>query len=287
MHTCTLTQTTSDYTIVLANGSIERVANDNTSTVHNDNAPFDKRLMDTYWPLAIEFLFPPVSVNITPARDFSRLEYSKCNKPSDASLGCSNDTFVINDASVSYATASQAPADQDALCGLTWRDPMQDIIDKLQSLAFRITVDMANSDGAVFAPKYTGTALSDLRKDWKQTVSVASQKSRTVYKTNKTLVALGVVLSAAGVIAILPLYMGFWELGRNVSLNPLEIARAFGAPLMEGMDGNATPDMIMVERGGMSVRYGALERFGDEKKLRIEESARATVRVPWQGEIFG
>ena len=81
--------------------------------------------------------------------------------------------------------------------------------------------------------------------------------------------------------------MGFWELGRPVSLNPLEIARAFGAPLMEGMDGNATPDMVTIERGGMSVRYGALERFGMEKTLRVEETARATVRAPWQGEILG
>ncbi|KAF2659830.1 hypothetical protein K491DRAFT_136858 [Lophiostoma macrostomum CBS 122681] len=109
----------------------------------------------------------------------------------------------------------------------------------------------------------------------------------TVYRCNPTLIVIGILLSVAGVAGIVPLYAGFWELGRNVSLNPLEIARAFGAPLMEGMDGNATSDMITIERGGMSVRYGVLERFGMEKKLRVEETARATVRAPWQGEIFG
>jgi hypothetical protein len=45
--------------------------------------------------------------------------------------------------------------------------------------------------------------------------------------------------------------------------------------------------MICVERGGMGVKYGALDRYGEQKKLRVEESGKATVRMPWQGEIFG
>ena len=70
-------------------------------------------------------------------------------------------------------------------------------------------------------------------------------------------------------------------------MNPLEIARAFGAPLLDGMDGNVSAEMVTVERGGMAVRYGVVERYGDEKKLRVEEKARATVRMPWQGELLG
>jgi hypothetical protein len=108
-----------------------------------------------------------------------------------------------------------------------------------------------------------------------------------VYHTSPLLVTLGIVLSVVGVAAIVPLYTGFWELGRGVTLNPLEIARAFGAPMLEGLDGNATPEMVTFERGGMSVRYGALERFGDGKILRIEEMTRATIRPPWRGEVFG
>ncbi|KAF2686755.1 hypothetical protein K458DRAFT_363048 [Lentithecium fluviatile CBS 122367] len=118
-------------------------------------------------------------------------------------------------------------------------------------------------------------------------VPVSGHHKQATYCTSPTLVALGVLLSVLGIGGIIPLYNGFWELGRKVSLNPLEVARAFGAPMLEGLDGNATPEMITLERGGMGVRYGALERFGDEKRLRVEETSRATVRVPWRGEIFG
>lgn len=282
VQTCSLKQVAADYMIEIANGTIDRLSNDSSMTLHDDTMPLDKRLMEKYWPLAMEFMFPSVAVNVTPTEDFSTLQYLKYDK-----TGNNSDSLLVHDVSILYATPNQAPAGQDALCGLTWKDPMQDMINKLQSLAFRITVDMANSDGSVFAPSFTDNALSDLRKPWSQTINVTGTTSRTVYQTSRVLVAIGIILSLVGVIAMLPLYMGFWELGRKFSLNPLEIARAFGAPLMQGMDGNATPEMILVERGGMAVRYGALERFGDEKKLRIDEMARATVRMPWQGEIFG
>ncbi|KAF2865479.1 hypothetical protein BDV95DRAFT_586487 [Massariosphaeria phaeospora] len=110
---------------------------------------------------------------------------------------------------------------------------------------------------------------------------------QAVYRTDKALVISGIFLSIASVAAIIPLYAGFWDLGRKVSLNPLEIARAFGAPLMETLDGNATADMVTIERGDLAVRYGAVERHNSEKKLRVEMTRTATVRSPWQGEIFG
>ncbi|KAJ4376198.1 hypothetical protein N0V83_001479 [Neocucurbitaria cava] len=80
------------------------------------------------------------------------------------------------------------------------------------------------------------------------------------YQANPTFVVLGIIASLTSVIAILPLYYGYWELGRKVSLNPLEIARAFGAPLFNGLDGNVTSTDIEMERGGVVVKYGACER---------------------------
>lgn len=294
--TCSLVQVATDYTVVITNGTIDRLFDDVYPAIYNDAMPLNKLLMEKYWPLAVAALFPPVSISVNPTNDFSRLKYTKCVNQTGQNGAidsiCSNGTtlspsLLTNDPSVLYATASEASLNEDPLCSLTWSDPMQDVIEKMQSLAFRITIDMASSDGSVFAPSYTGAALENLRKSWSQPVSISSSREQTIYRTNRIFVLLGVLVSLAGVAAIFPLYTGFWELGRKVSLNPLEIARAFGAPLLEGMDGNATPEVITVERGGMAVRYGALERFRDEKKLRVEETSRATVRMPWEGEIFG
>jgi hypothetical protein len=130
------------------------------------------------------------------------------------------------------------------------------------------------------------TALSFIRGPLFQR-ALTLDEAKGTYHTSPLLVTIGIVLSLVGIAAILPLYAGFWELGRKVTLNPLEIARAFGAPALDGLDGNATPDMIDMERGGMGVRYGVLERFGEGKQLRVEDTTGSTVRTPWRGEIFG
>ncbi|KAF2710105.1 hypothetical protein K504DRAFT_404968 [Pleomassaria siparia CBS 279.74] len=295
--TCILKQVATDYNVVITNGTIDRVASKESATIYGDAMPLNKLLMEKYWPLAFATLFPPVTVNVKPVTDFSGLQYTKCVdetvQSGDTGQSCSNGTILsanvlANDPSVLYATPSNVlSTTDDSLCSLTWRDPMPDILTKMQSLLFRITVDMAASDGSVFTPTYTDASLASLRKAWNQTIPITSTRTANVYRTNKIFVILGILFSMAGVAAILPLYTGFWELGRKVSLNPLEIARAFGAPLVEGLDGNITAEVVCIERGGMAVRYGALERHGEEKKLRVEETSRATVRCPWEGEIFG
>jgi hypothetical protein len=108
-----------------------------------------------------------------------------------------------------------------------------------------------------------------------------------VYEVDVVFMVIGIILSMVGVISIMPLYYGYWELGRHVDLNPLEIARAFGALLFDGVDGNVTAQDIELERGHLSVRYGAVERNGEEKMLRIQDTSRANVRMPREREIFG
>jgi hypothetical protein len=97
----------------------------------------------------------------------------------------------------------------------------------------------------------------------------------------------GAVLSLVATLAILPLYQGYQRLGRGVSLHPLEIARAFGAPLFDGVEGNAGARDVEWEKGAVRVRYGAVERNEEEKVLRVEEVSRVNVRMPREGEIFG
>jgi hypothetical protein len=117
--------------------------------------------------------------------------------------------------------------------------------------------------------------------------STSDTAEQIKYRVNPAYIAAGVASSLAGAVAILPLYYGYWELGRTFSLHPLEVARAFGAPLFDGLDGNVTPQDIDFERGDVAVRYGALERNGWEKVLRVEETKTQAIRPPWRGEIFG
>lgn len=71
-----------------------------------------------------------------------------------------------------------------------------------------------------------------------------------------------------------------------MSLSPLEIARAFGAPVFEGLDGNASAGDVDMERGGVVLRYGAVEGRGGGRELRVGEE-RMGVRGVREGEVFG
>jgi hypothetical protein len=53
-----------------------------------------------------------------------------------------------------------------------------------------------------------------------------------VHRTNWAVAAAAAAVGVAGVLAELPPYFGWWELGRAPSLNPLETGVAMGAPLL-------------------------------------------------------
>jgi hypothetical protein len=48
----------------------------------------------------------------------------------------------------------------------------------------------------------------------------------TIYSTNHLILGLGIGLMLLAILAIMPLYWGFWDLGRKVTMSPLEVAKA-------------------------------------------------------------
>lgn len=81
------------------------------------------------------------------------------------------------------------------------------------------------------------------------------------YTTNFSYIAGALVATLITVLLVLPVYWGFWQLGRKVTLGPLEITEAFGAPIV-------TPERyknthgdfaeILRDVGKRRVRYGQL-----------------------------
>jgi hypothetical protein len=61
------------------------------------------------------------------------------------------------------------------------------------------------------------------------------------------------------IFCVMPLFWGFWQLGRKVSLEPLEIARALRAPILANVKNRDAPiDDVMEEVGDRRVQYGRL-----------------------------
>lgn len=135
-------------------------------------------------------------------------------------------------------------------------DPTDYMINEIRKIAFRASVQAAKDDAiasnATQTVKYTGT------------------KFETIYKTNFWLIATAVLLNLLAVSAILPTYRGFWKLGRSVSLSPLEIARAFNAPLLRESASNTTWEQISDRLGTRQIKYGYVDQEsgkngGDER----------------------
>lgn len=114
-----------------------------------------------------------------------------------------------------------------------------------------------------------------------------------IYTSSYLFLALAVLFSLLGWIATLPVFLGWWHLGRAVSLSPIETAKAFGAPGLNTKDSNADAKGILKDVGRREVRYGAMripisEELGDEAKerMRLVMGEPELVRSPNAEERF-
>jgi hypothetical protein len=137
----------------------------------------------------------------------------------------------------------------------TFEDPMDDMLDKCREIAFRTAIR-------------AGKDLPDNVTSAEQDIAYQGSASRSIYITDFRYMLAAAILSVASVLAIsLPFY-GWWQLGRTVSLSPLEIAKAFDAPIMAQVGSNV--DLSDTSRlgvvAGMNVQYG----------VRVDEQAYST-----------
>lgn len=99
-------------------------------------------------------------------------------------------------------------------------------------------------------------------------------KLQTVYKAKWSFVAAAVILSLAGVLSVASLFWGWWELGRPVSLNPLEVGMAFDSPIFSAVNSNSCRSQIVRTIGTREVKYGGRIREKFER-APVNESVMA------------
>lgn len=102
----------------------------------------------------------------------------------------------------------------DECTDVAFGDPMDDIINAYRELALRMAIRFAADNGT---------------DAFTQTVPYVSQSVQVQYAISRMNLIVAVMVSLAGPLAILPLFWGWWILGRKVSMSPLEIANAFYA----------------------------------------------------------
>lgn len=134
-------------------------------------------------------------------------------------------------------------------------DPAIVLLRKLNTLSFVAGLYLNNAPKTAVEKRKSANMPS-------QTVLTSVTGIVEVYTTNFSYVAGALVATLVTVLLVLPVYWGFWQLGRKVTLGPLEITEAFGAPIV-------TPERyknthgdfshILKEVGDRRVQYGQLK----------------------------
>jgi hypothetical protein len=98
--------------------------------------------------------------------------------------------------------------------------------------------------------------LALVNRTTSQDAEVNMTFDETVYEIQPQWLAWAFALIGLATLAILSTYWGWWHLGRPVSMSPLEIAKAFDAPLMHRTDPNGSFEDHLKVVGDTLVRYG-------------------------------
>lgn len=143
-----------------------------------------------------------------------------------------------------YAVTNVATGDSldiGSSCALTFTDPTMDLIASARELMFRTALGIATGNSSLT-----------------QTVSGSQFTTPAVYESQYLYLGIAVILTSIAVFFVTLTFAGYSTLGRSVSMSPLEIAKAFNAPLLEGVDSNADVKSLMRVVGERSVKYGAV-----------------------------
>ncbi|KAF2130903.1 hypothetical protein P153DRAFT_287946 [Dothidotthia symphoricarpi CBS 119687] len=164
------------------------------------------------------------------------------------------------------------------LSNITFGDPMDYMLDTMREIAFRTSVragkdqDSYNVTNAEQKVAYTGTA------------------TRSVYVTDFGYMAGAAAVSILSVLAVGLTFYGWWELGNNVSLSPLDIARAFDAPLLKlespglvGMQRVQYGKEISGEEDAQAKEIGG--QYSETGRRRLVMGLTGTVKRPSAGEV--
>jgi hypothetical protein len=280
--TCTIRPAVINYPIVLLNTSATFSVSSGTDGIFIDQPV----VMDT----STFFMMPPALESIQPLTTNSTLSLSGDSPLFPAlqniltSLFATHITQSYNSASGfsiipstglegSWWALLQSIAYFPGGCSISVVDPSQYVITEINNILFRMAV-MAATDRNGSSDAY----MTPFPEDVLENLVGNQTRDTIVYTSDYRWMAGAITIMALCVLCVLPVYYGFWELGRKVTLGPMEIASAFQAPVLTSEKASKAGGEVAVllkEVGQRQVRYGevggqlAVAEAGATRKLPV------------------
>ena len=252
--TCTLVPAIMEYDITISGGNI--VAQ---STLEHSRiiAPANNSFVNSS-DSVVPLTFTAIGAFLDP-QVFANASLGPSNKNGDRA---GNISVPMQD---SFNVFAEDHAMHSQVCESQFSDPTADILARFNNIMFRGGL-MAASSGADNLTKLIDPGLSV-----NQTVAANQTLTSNVFHSDLSWFAGAAVIELLAIIAVIPIFYGYWRLGIKVTLSPLEIAKAFGAPLLNPVNSATGSHGIVTRMGSTKVRYGAVA----DRNLELAEMDRS------------
>lgn len=225
---CTLSPATVQYNAII-DGSQNTISLPTNSTIYDDAILSHYNITEEYEsgdPTTIGGLYLALANRFN---SWANFRFTGAIGYTISTSGVTANQFVIPNSTVDLGYS----------CNLTFSDPTDNLVANARELMFRTAVAAANSSNLQSVPAV-------------QVATVA------VYQSHYLYLALASGFTLLAILFVIPTFFGYWHLGRSVSMSPIEIAKAFNAPLLRQLDSNAEAGQLIQSLGEMDVRYGVV-----------------------------
>ncbi|GIZ49525.1 hypothetical protein CKM354_001255500 [Cercospora kikuchii] len=177
---------------------------------------------------------------------------SKFNSKTHISFSGAAGYTMVSDGSLAaqFMDMSSVKDYTQGICNTKFSDPTPYIFQQARDLMFRTALSQGNA-----------TTMQNLQNP-------TELRTVTVYHSHYEYLAGAIALTFLAMALVMATFNGFWLLGRNVTMSPIETAKAFNAPLLAHEHPNAEVQELVKGAGAKPVRYGEVMTQVDEDRMR-------------------
>ncbi|KAE8364918.1 hypothetical protein BDV27DRAFT_157399 [Aspergillus caelatus] len=143
-------------------------------------------------------------------------------------------------------------ADELVSCQDTWKDPTPQVVAELQKLMFRTALSVPNNSSQPLPLLQHGEELIQQN----QTVDVVKLEDVSVFQVHYGYLAAGAAVMGVCLAVVALTFYEWWKIGRPITMSPVDIAKAFNAPVLKADGLNGDLDRFLPVVGDRHVRYG-------------------------------
>ena len=170
-----------------------------------------------------------------------------------------------------------------------WVDPIPDLLARLDELSLRYAMKTIPNTPDRIREYQEWLSLVRFGKDplrfprlapsLEQTVVASQSRVDAVYRSDYVFLTIAIAIMLVAATSVGSTMLGWWNLGREITMSPVELAKAFSAPLLGGVGSNMEVREIVRAVGDLKVQYGVPPMSQQQPSDEIQGSPATTTTL--------